>query len=90
MPSAKHNSTMQRATGLISSLLDVASSQDVPFCELQQLHSMHHGAIFAFSVSCFFPFYHIGVELQWPQCELTIAELIENVLIVLSNAHNIV
>jgi len=27
---------------LISSLLDVASSQDVPFHQLQQLHSMHH------------------------------------------------
>jgi len=27
MPSAKHNSTMERATGLISSLLDVALSE---------------------------------------------------------------
>ena len=31
MPSAKHNSTMERITGLISSPLDIASSRDVPF-----------------------------------------------------------
>jgi len=31
MPSAKHTSTMEKATGLISSLLDVTSSRDVPF-----------------------------------------------------------
>ena len=31
MTSAKHNSTMERDTGLISLLFDVASSRDVPF-----------------------------------------------------------
>ena len=46
MPSAKHNSAMERATGLISSLLNITSSQDMPFHQLQQLHSKHHGATF--------------------------------------------
>jgi len=43
MPSA---STMEKAMGLISSLLDMALSQDVPFCQPQQPHSEHHGATF--------------------------------------------
>jgi len=46
MPSAKHNSTMERAAGLISLLLGVASSQDIPFCQPQQPHSKHHGTTF--------------------------------------------
>jgi len=46
--SAKHNSTMEKVMGLISSFLDhdIASSRDVPFCQMQQLHSIHHGATF--------------------------------------------
>jgi len=48
MPSAKHNSKMERATGLISSLLDVASSRDMPFCQPQQPHSKHHGVLSSF------------------------------------------
>jgi len=41
MPSDKHNSVMVKATGLIFSLFDVASSQDVPFGTPQDvtLHS---------------------------------------------------
>jgi len=46
-----HNSTMERAMCLISSLLDVTSSQDVPFCQLQPLHSKHHGATYLCSSS---------------------------------------
>jgi len=38
MPSDKHN-LMAIATGLISSLFDVASSKDMPFCQPQQLHA---------------------------------------------------
>jgi len=37
---------MEGAKGLNSLLLDVASSQDVPFCQLQQLHNKNHGATF--------------------------------------------
>ena len=48
MLSAKHNSTMERAMGLISSLLDITLSQGVPFRQLQQLQSKHHGATFAY------------------------------------------
>jgi len=55
MPSAKRNSTMQRAMGLISSLLYVTLSQDVPFCQPQ------HGYLYP----CFFRHYHIGVDSQW-------------------------
>ena len=41
MRSAKHNSTMDIATGLISSLFDIASSRDVPFHQLQYVQCMH-------------------------------------------------
>ena len=43
---AKHNLTMERATGLISSLLNVASSWDVPFHQPQYLQYMYHGLTF--------------------------------------------
>ena len=45
MSSDKHNSRMARARDLISSLINVASSRDVPFHQLQQLQCLHHGAI---------------------------------------------
>ena len=45
MPSEKHNSRMARARDLISSLINVASSRDVSFHQLQQLQCLHHGAI---------------------------------------------
>ena len=35
---------MAKATGLISSLFNIASSGDVPFCQLQQLQCLHHGS----------------------------------------------
>ena len=47
MPSGKHNLRTARATDLISSLINVTSSRDVPFHQLQQLQSLHHGATFA-------------------------------------------
>jgi len=47
MYSAKHNSTMERNAGLLFSLLNFASSQDASFCQPQQIHNMHHGAVFA-------------------------------------------
>jgi len=47
MPSDKHNSRMARAKDLISSLINVASSRDVPFHQPQQLQCLHHGATFA-------------------------------------------
>ena len=48
MPSAKCNFAMKRAMDLMSSLLNVASSQDVPFGkmpfhQLQYLQYMYHG-----------------------------------------------
>ena len=46
MPSARHNSTMDVATGLISSLFDVALSRDVPFRQPQDVQCMHHGLAF--------------------------------------------
>jgi len=46
MPSAKHNLAMDVATGLISSLFDVALSRDVPFRQPQDVQCMHHGLIF--------------------------------------------
>jgi len=64
MPSAKHISTMERATGLISSLLDIASSRDMPFHQLQWPHSKHHGATFVLLFSQFFLLTTQGVSLQ--------------------------
>ena len=46
MPSDKHNSRTARARDLISSLINVALSQDVPFHQPQQLQCLHHGATF--------------------------------------------
>jgi len=43
MPSDKHNSRMARARDLISSLINVTSSQDVSFHQPQQLQCLHHG-----------------------------------------------
>ena len=40
--SDKHNSIMAIAICLISLLLNVALSGDVPFCQLQQLQCLHH------------------------------------------------
>jgi len=37
MPSDKRNSIMAMVTGLIFSLINVALSEDVPFCQPQQL-----------------------------------------------------
>ena len=50
MPSAKHNLTMDIATGLISSLFDVTSSQDVPFHQPQYLQYTHHGLSFLYPI----------------------------------------
>jgi len=46
MPSDKHNSRTARARDLISSLINVALSRDVPFHQPQQLQCLHHGATF--------------------------------------------
>jgi len=42
---------MNKATGLISSLFDIASSGDVPFRQPQQLQCLHHGATEAYLCS---------------------------------------
>ena len=44
MPSDKRNLIMAVTTGLISLLFNVASSGDMPFCQLQQLWYLHHGS----------------------------------------------
>jgi len=46
MPSDKHNSRMARARDLISSLINIASSRDMPFHQLQELQCLHQGATF--------------------------------------------
>ena len=47
MPSDKHNLRTARATDLISLLINVASSWDMPFHQPQQLQCLHHGATLA-------------------------------------------
>jgi len=51
MPSAKHNSTMEMATGLIISLLNVASSQDMLFTNF----SSYMASIMVLPLSSFVP-----------------------------------
>ena len=46
MPSDKHNSRTARARDLISTLIKVVSSRDVPFHQPQQLQFLHHGATY--------------------------------------------
>ena len=46
MPSDKHNLRTDRARDLISTLISVALSQDVPFHQTQQLQCLHQGATF--------------------------------------------
>ena len=46
MPSDKHNLRTAKARDLISSLINVASSRDVPFHQSQQLQCQHQGATF--------------------------------------------
>jgi len=46
MPSDNHNSRTARARDFISSLINVTSSRNVPFHQLQQLQCLHHGATF--------------------------------------------
>ena len=46
MPSDKHNSRTARARDLISSLINITLSRDVPFHQPQQLQCLHHGATF--------------------------------------------
>jgi len=63
MPSEKHNSIMAKATGLISSLFNVASSGDVPFHQPQQFASRSL-LLFSFEL---YSFIHcrIGDDLQF-------------------------
>jgi len=53
MPSDKHNSITAKAIDLISLLFNVASSRDVPFCQLLQLQCSYHGSTKAFLCSPF-------------------------------------
>ena len=48
MHPAKHNSTMDKGTGLIFSLFDVTSSRDARFRQPQYVQYMHHGLAFVF------------------------------------------
>jgi len=56
-PPDKRNLITTEATGLISLLIDVASSQDVPFRQPQQLQCTYHGttAVFLCSSLCSIP-----------------------------------
>ena len=46
MPSEKKNSRTAGARDLISSLINVSSSRDVPFHQLKLLQCLHQGATF--------------------------------------------
>ena len=59
--SNKCNLIMARATSLISSLFNVASFSDVPFCQLQQLQCLYHVSTKAYLFS---PLCTIGDNVQ--------------------------
>ena len=74
MPPAKHNSTMDKAKGLISLLFDVILFRDVPICQSQYTH---HGlalvllcvpVLFADNTRCQF----VIVQCRFPVAELYI------------------
>ena len=58
-------------TGLISSLINITLSQDIPICQLQQLQCLHHGSTQAYLCSplCSIPFstamYTVGDNLRY-------------------------
>ena len=65
MPSDKHNLINTKAMGLISSLFNIASSREEPFCQLQQLKCLHHASIKAYlSSPHFFLHYCVGDDLR--------------------------
>ena len=67
MPSDKRNSIIAIATGLISSLFNVALSQEVPSCQPQQLQSSAYIMVLpklTFVLLCILP-YHVGDDLQY-------------------------
>ena len=57
MPSDKCNSRTARARDLISSLINVIPSQDVPFHQPRQLQCLHYGATFILHWSPILPFF---------------------------------
>ena len=66
MPSDNHNSRTARAVDLISSLSNVALSQDVTSHQPQQLQCLHHGATFVPLCSPIFSSQpQIEDDLQW-------------------------
>ena len=56
----KCNSITAKAIGLISSLFNVASSGDVPFCQPLQLQCSYHGSTKAHLCSALFLPYRVG------------------------------
>jgi len=67
MPSAKHNSTMEGATDLISSLLDVSLSQDVLFANRRS----YIASIMVLSLSSFVPV----LFTDSTRCQFAIAQI---------------
>ena len=63
MPSAKHNSTMDKAMGLISSLFN--TSRDVPFRQLQCVQYTHHRLAFVLCVLVLFARCPIHDSVMW-------------------------
>ena len=56
---------MAKATGLSSSLFNVALSRDVPFHQLQQLQSFYQSLVlFSFVLHSFLPC-HVGDDLRY-------------------------
>ena len=71
MPSDKHNLITTKVMGLVFALLDVALSQDVPFCQPHQLQCLYHWFTKAYLCSLCVPFIspllHYSLHEMLPQ-----------------------
>jgi len=74
-PSDKRNSIMAIATGLISSLFNVTSSGDVPFCQLQQLQWFSSSMVLP-KITLVFPLawrWRFVVHALWLRCKASVS-----------------
>jgi len=82
MPSDKHNSITTRAMGSISSLFNIVSSRDVPFCQPLQLQYLHHGSTKAYLCSPF-SWFLSPLPHRWRYVVAPLHGFVEDLVIVL-------
>ena len=89
MPSDKWNSIMAIATGLISSLFNVALLRYEPFCQPQQLQCLYHLISFVLPFSFLASRWRFAVRVLWLQCETYASAVQAGALLMLFFAWNV-